>query len=134
MDKTIKKWNIKTRYQGSSKTVATVIPDGWEQRSEYETTVVNGWTGDLAEEIEKYKADIDWDAGSMTTYELSYNTETPLGSLTIKKGSAYIPKDGDWREPIPLGYGFYICGTSTNKDEDYIKVHEPWVPATTDGT
>lgn len=96
--------------------------------------MITGWTGDIAEEIEKYKADIDWDSGSMATYELSYNTETPLGALTIKKGSAYLPKEGDWREPIPLGYGFYLCGTATNRDEDYIKVHEPWSPATVDGT
>lgn len=75
MDKTIKKWNIETRYQGSSKTVATVIPDGWVQRSDYTTTVITGWSGDVAQEIEQYNRDIDWDNGEMTTYELSYNTE-----------------------------------------------------------
>lgn len=56
-----------------------------------------------------------------------------MSSLTIKVGSAFLPKEGEWREPIPLGYGFYLCGVETNKDEDYYKVHEPWKPNTVNG-
>lgn len=133
MSKEVKKWNIKTRFQSSTKSYSTEIPAGYEKRSDYTTTVITGWNGDIAAEMEKYKAEVDWEKEEATWHELSFNTENPLNSLTIKSGTAYRPKEGDWREPIPPNYGFYLCGTVTNKDEDYIKIHDPWKLDTVNG-
>ncbi len=133
-DKPIKSWNIKTRFQSASKTVSTNLPPGFEKRNDSTSFVITGWNDVIAADAEKYKRpEIDWENKTATWYELSYSSGNPLNTLTVKTGTAYVPVDGDWEEPTPEGYGFFMNLVDTNNPEDYIKVHDPWVPATTDG-
>lgn len=107
---------------------------GYVQTGEPVTSTVT--VGSEAEAVAlagSYKSEWNWEDNTVTWHEVSYSTGQPVSTVTVKTGTSALPKEGDWREPIPLGYGFYMCGTDTNADEDYIKIHEPWKPDTVDG-
>lgn len=98
---------------------------------------ITGWDSDISALAENYKkTNVDWDAKTMQRYDVSYNTGDPISTLTVTthNGRLIISDEDEWSEPKPPDYGFYMLGDTSQDPDDLIKVHDPWVPATTDGS